>query len=143
MKKFFKPEVKFVMNDELAEGIYMSSGGISASAHVSIHQRPETGRWDFRCQANVDQFSIDKADDYYVHLIVTFSHPVNVLGTGSGFQIVSDGPGSYTVELCMKRRINNSGENIGFGDLQVMTENNLAEDLQVESASAYLHLDPH
>ena len=137
VKRLDVPKVNIAVNDELAEVVYMTSGdlpGIHATAQVRINQRPSVGDWNFRGEAIVSNAEVVQPGNYYVHLIARFSHPVNVLDQGSGFTIISDGPNSYTIELCMQRWVNGPGDQVQFGALRVMTENNEMVDLQVISA---------
>lgn len=48
MKTYSKPVVTIDIG--LAEGVYAASGCYTASAY--IHQKPETGRGDYRIQLN-------------------------------------------------------------------------------------------
>ena len=51
MKNYTKPIM--IVNEEFAEGIYMNSGDPGCyAATANIHQKPQTGRGDYRIQVN-------------------------------------------------------------------------------------------
>lgn len=119
MKNYFKPVI--ISNEELAEGVYMSSGDLGCyTASANIHQRPETGRGDYRIQVN----GIHNADHTKEKqwLYITFN--MNVTYKSSQGTLVN-GDGSNT--LCIEYNYHqNPTDNIGLGDLVVEADAGLA-----------------
>ena len=50
MKQYAKPVV--TVDNGLAEGVYAASGAGCYTASAKIHQRPQTGRGDYRIQVD-------------------------------------------------------------------------------------------
>lgn len=116
MSKYEKPVVE--IDTGMAEGVYAASGCYTATA--KIHQRPETGRGDYRIQVN-GQHSADHTNDAQTLTIsfnqdVTYKSSQGTLASGAtGRTLVIN----YTYH-------NNQNDNIGLGDLCVESEAGLA-----------------
>ena len=50
MKNYERPII--AINDETTEGVYAASGDGCYTVTTNIHQKPETGRGDYRIQVN-------------------------------------------------------------------------------------------
>lgn len=80
MKKFDRPEVKFVMNDELAEGIYMRSGDTWSVTYRP--QNPQMGACYMdgatpKCAYQIDGYHIDGTQSNSTTFKITFSKPLS------------------------------------------------------------------
>lgn len=104
--------------EDLAEGIYAASGCYTATA--TIHQKPETGRGDYRIQVN----GIHKADHTKDKqwLTISFNMPVTY-GSSSGTLKSGDGTSTLVIEYSYHQ---NPSDNIGLGDLVVEADPGLA-----------------
>jgi hypothetical protein len=100
--------------EDLAEGVYLASGCYTATAN--IHQRPETGRGDYRIQVD-GQHHADHTKDKQL-LTISFNQPVTY--SSSNGQLVS---GSGTTTLVISYSFHqNPTDNIGLGDLVVQAD---------------------
>ena len=111
-----KPNI--VESNEIAEGVYTASGSNQGCYTVSayIHQRPETGRGDYRIQINGKHTS-DHTRDKQI-LTVEFNQPVTFKWS-QGTLIGGDGSAIIEIELYYHQ---NPNDNIGFGDLTVESD---------------------
>lgn len=107
-----------LQTEEINEGIFADSGCYAVNAR--IHQRPETGRNDFRIQINARHNADHTKTQQVLH--ITFTDPVNyqacymngaTLLSGNGTNSLSIGLGYYQ----------NPTDNIGGGDLVVTSDN--------------------
>ena len=116
MSKYEKPVVE--IDAGMAEGVYAASGCYTATAN--IHQKPETGRGDYRIQVN-GKHSADHTNDAQTLTIsfnqdVTYKFSNGTLASGNtGRTLVIN----YTYH-------NNPNDNIGLGDLCVESDAGLA-----------------
>lgn len=119
MKKYIKPIV--VVNDDLTESIYMSSGDPNCyTATATIHQKPQVGRGDFRIQVNgIHDANHTKELQY---LFISFNMPVTYKSS-NGTLINGDGSDALCIEY---RYHQNPKDNIGLGDLVVEADAGLA-----------------
>lgn len=118
MVKYSKPMV--IVDQGLAEGVYADSGAGCYEASAYIHQRPETGRGDFRIQVN-GQHHADHTREAQV-LTISFNQNVTYVSGGAG---VIDGNGTPTLRVKLGYHQNPS-DNIGLGDLVVTSDAGLA-----------------
>ncbi len=118
MKNYDKPIV--LVNPQLAEGVYLASGDSCYSTSAVIHQRPEVGRGDYRIQINGKH----NADHNCNGQILTISFNQLVKYSNSNGQLIS-GDNSNTLQI-KYNYWNNHIDNIGFGDLVVVSEQGLA-----------------
>lgn len=121
MKNYVKPVV--LSNDELAEGVYAASGAGENCYTVTtnIHQKPETGRGDYRIQVDGKHNAINHHSTAQT-LILYFNQNVEYVssnGTCVG--------GSGTTQLSISYGYhNNQVDNIGLGDVVVTSDAGLA-----------------
>ena len=116
-------------NEELAEGVYAASGNGCYNISAKVVQKPATGMLNF-----VVQF--DAAHDAKDHhstgqqLHITFNKQVKFIECyGNGAKYVS---GSGTQTLVIDYTYHSNGtDNIGLGDLKVMTEDGSWDGLEV------------
>lgn len=122
MTEYVKPQV--LENDELFEGVYAASGSQPDCYTVTtnIHQRPETGRGDYRIQVNGTHAALDGHHSGEQHLIITFNKPVTY--SGSNGSLVA-GNGTNTLDIRFRYH-NNGGDSIGMGDVIVVADAGLA-----------------
>lgn len=118
MVKYSKPMV--IVDQGLAEGVYADSGAGCYEASAYIHQRPETGRGDFRIQVN-GKHNADHTRNAQV-LTISFNQNVTYVSGGAG---VIDGNGTPTLRVKLGYHQNPS-DNIGLGDLVVTSDAGLA-----------------
>lgn len=116
MKKYEKPIVTIIENQ--SEGIYMASGCYTTTA--TIHQRPETGRGDYRIQIN----GVHKSDHTKESQILTISFNMPVEYVGSNGDLIS-GNGSTVLQIKLDYH-QNPNDNIGMGDLIVKADSGLS-----------------
>ncbi len=100
--------------EDMAEGVYLASGCYTATAN--IHQRPETGRGDYRIQVN-GQHKADHTKDTQL-LTITFNQPVTY-GSSNGSLQSGDGTTTLTIQYHYHQ---NPSDNIGLGDLVVQAD---------------------
>ena len=118
MKMYEKPVVS--VDNGLAEGVYVASGAGCYTVNAYIHQKPETGREDYRIQVNAKHNADHTRDAQTLTIsfnqIVTYvSSNGTLAGSGTGTTLVIN----YTYHQ-------NPGDNIGFGDLVVTSGSGLA-----------------
>lgn len=130
MKTYEKPIV--IANDNLAEGVYAASGSADSGGRTdcyvvtaNIHQRPETGRGDYRIQFNARHVA-DQGDGHHSGgqmLYLTFNQPVEYVSSNGALA-----GGSGTSRLAIEYAYhNNAGDNVGLGDVIVTSEAGLAD----------------
>ena len=120
MSKYEKPVV--VLNEELAEGVYAASGDVDSdcwTVSAYIHQRPQTGRGDYRIQVNA-QHSNPNMHRSKAVITIVFNMPVIV--TGNDSIMTTTGSGSTTIRMEFDIGTSNPNENKGFGDLIVTAD---------------------
>ena len=128
MKKAYEKPVALA-NEEFMEGVYMASGagasgdGDCYTITARIHQKPETGREDYRIQ--VDAHHDAKHHSGEQRFIISFNQPVHFSFCNAQGAHVISGDGTSTLEIGLTYH-NNFTENIGFGDLVVTSEAGLA-----------------
>lgn len=113
---YTKPRI--ILTDDMAEGVYVASGCYTATAN--IHQRPETGRGDYRIQINGKHDADHANETQWLH--ITFNNPVVYKGSGGTIEGAESG-------LTLTVRFNyhqNPTDNIGLGDLIVEADEGLA-----------------
>ena len=106
-----------IVIDDLAEGIYAASGCYSANAH--IHQRPETGRGDYRIQVNGVHDADHTKETQWLH--ISFNMPVNYSWSQG---ILESGDNTSTLVIRYGYH-QNPKDNIGLGDLVVKADQGL------------------
>lgn len=116
MRNYSKPMIS--IDNGMAEGVYAASGCYTADA--SIHQKPETGRGDYRIQVN-GKHNADHTKESQV-LTISFNQNVTYVSGGAGL-ISGDGTTTLKVKLSYHQ---NPTDNIGFGDLVVTSDAGLA-----------------
>lgn len=100
--------------NDLAEGVYAASGCYTATAY--IHQKPQTGRGDYRIQVDgVHNANHTKETQW---LTITFNEPVTYISSNGTLQ---SGNGSSTLVI-EYRYHQNPTDNIGLGDLVVTAD---------------------
>lgn len=136
MKRAYEKPVALA-NEELMEGVYMTSGDTAGSdcytVTANIHQRPETGREDYRIQVNAQHAADDGHHSGEQHLFLAFNQPVNY--SSSNGKLVS-GDGTSVIEIKYDYH-NNATDNIGLGDV-VVTSN---AGLSITSAKLTCNFD--
>ena len=115
MKKYEKPIVAIT---EQSEGIYLASGCYTTTA--TIHQRPESGRGDYRIQIN----GVHKSDHTKESQILTISFNIPVEYISSNGSLIS-GNGSTVLHIRLNYH-QNPNDNIGMGDLIVKADSGLS-----------------
>ena len=111
-----KPMI-FGTND-LAEGVYAASGCYTATAN--IHQKPETGRGDYRIQVNGKHDADHTKETQWLH--ITFNMPVKYSSSQGTLE-----RGDNTNTLVIRYNYHqNPTDNIGLGDLVVIADQGLA-----------------
>ena len=117
-----KPMIQAV--DDLAEGVYMASGdGDCYTTEAKIHQRPETGRGDYRIQ--VDAHHNADHNSKSQQLEISFNQPVTYKSCNANGASLASGNGTNTLFINMTYW-NNHTDNIGFGDLVVESDAGLS-----------------
>lgn len=136
-KLYSKPVV--LLNEDLAEGVFTASlggggGGGSDrvesvsgvgchSASAYIHQKPETGRGDFRVQVNGDHLSTSEHSSE--SQIITIKFNQNVTFKECGFAALESGSGTNTLKLRRSIHQNPRAGGIGGGDVVVTSDDGL------------------
>lgn len=118
MVKYSKPMV--TVDQGLAEGVYAASGAGCYEASAYIHQKPETGRGDFRIQVN-GKHNADHTREAQV-LTISFNRNVTYVSGGAG---LINGNGTPTLQVKLSYH-QNPNDNIGLGDLVVTSDAGLA-----------------
>ncbi len=120
MRNYERPIV--LTNHELAEGVYAASGDSDCyTTTCSIHQKPETGRGDYRIQVNA-KHDADHNSDYNQCLHIVFNQSVVYKSSGGTLET---GDGTNTITIGYKYW-NNHTDNIGLGDVVVESNAGLA-----------------
>ena len=128
MKTYKRPVA--LVNNELAEGVYMASGASSGgdgncyTVTAYIHQTPETGRPDYRIQVDAKHNS-DKHHSGEQTLKISFNQPVEYISCNANGASLKGGNNTSVLEIGLRYH-NNANDNIGFGDLVVKSEAGLA-----------------
>ncbi|MCI5516124.1 MAG: hypothetical protein MR427_01355, partial [Roseburia sp.] len=89
-------------------------------ASAYIHQKPQTGRGDYRIQVN-GQHGADHTREAQT-LTISFNQPVTYVSGGAGLN-GGNGPTTLKINLSYHQ---NPNDNIGFGDLIVTSDPGLA-----------------
>ena len=116
MQNYSKPLV--LANEELAEGVYAASGDCY-TCKGRIAQWPATGNEQYVIQFDAKHVNADHHSTGQV-LTITFNKPVvfkECYGNGAKYE---SGSGTNTLKISYTYH-NNSNDNIGLGDLKVMT----------------------
>lgn len=116
-----------IANDELVEGVYMASGDSVCNDNcytvtTRIHQKPETGRGDYRIQVDGRHAAADNHHSGVQKLVISFNLPVEY---GSSNGTLESGNNSKTLKIGYQYH-NNAYDNIGLGDLCVKADAGLA-----------------
>ena len=117
MKKTY---VKPVVTEEegVMECVYMASGCYTTTAR--IHQRPQTGRGDYRIQVDGKHRATHSNDKQTLY--ISFNMPVEYVSSGGRLK---SGNGSTTLAISYTYH-QNPNDNIGLGDLCVKADAGLA-----------------
>ena len=129
MKNYEKP---LILNMGTYEGVYAASGDCY-TVNARVVQRPATGNLNFVIQMNGQHGP--KADHHSTGqvLTITFNKAVDFKECyGNGATYMS-GSGTNTLKISYTYH-NNSTDNIGLGDLKVMTVDGSWDGLEVTSA---------
>lgn len=136
MENYEKPAV--LANEDLAEGVYTASGDgggdedcYSVSAY--IHQRPETGRGDYRIQVDGVHAASDGHHSGAQVLELSFNQPVEYSSSNGS---LSGGDNTSCISIDYSYH-NNANDNIGLGDVVVKSE----AGLEVTDAVLYCNHD--
>lgn len=121
MKKLYESPV-VTLNEELAEGVYMASGDDCYTVKARIHQKPETGRGDYRIQVDGKHAATDNHHAGSQTLVMSFNLPVEYVGSNGKLK---SGDGSTKIKVDYSYH-NNAHDNIGLGDLIVKADAGLA-----------------
>ena len=116
MSKYVKPVIS--LDEGMAEGVYAASGCYTAEAY--IHQRPETGRGDYRIQVNGTHDSTHTREAQT--LTISFNQNVTYVSGGAG---LISGNGTTTLQVKLSYH-QNPNDNIGLSDLYVTSDAGLA-----------------
>ena len=118
MKIYEKPVVS--VDNGLAEGVYAASGAGCYTATASIHQKPETGRGDYRIQVDGHHQS-DHTKEAQT-LTISFNQSVTYLSSNGTLA----GAGTGTTLTINYTYHQNPNDNIGLGDLVVTSDPGLS-----------------
>lgn len=113
---YSKPVI--LTNKDMAEGVYAASGCYTATAY--IHQKPETGRGDYRIQVNGKHNADHTKETQWLH--ISFNQPVTYKSS-QGTLESGDGTNTLTIRYNYHQ---NPTDNIGLGDLCVQSDAGLA-----------------
>ena len=103
-----------VKETELFEGIYAGSGCYTTT--TNIHQKPETGRGDYRIQVNGHHDADHTKETQWLH--ISFNMPVKYSSSGGKLE-----SGDNTNTLVIRYAYHqNPTDNIGLGDLIVTAD---------------------
>ena len=105
--------------DDMTEGIYASSGSCY-TVQAYIHQRPETGRQDFRIQVNAQHHADHTREKQY--FIISFNSPVHYVACYMNGATLISGDNTNTLKIQLSYH-QNPTDNIGGGDLIVESNN--------------------
>ncbi|MBR6665468.1 MAG: hypothetical protein IKL22_07120 [Lachnospiraceae bacterium] len=125
MKKYERPVV--LVNEELAEGVYAASGAVCYTFTAKITQTPENGRGTYAIQIDGKHDAADGHHSTERTVQISFNQAVthsqsnasSVSGNGSSVLILE-----YTNESGNYH--NNAEDNIGLGQLYVISDAGLA-----------------
>jgi len=121
MKNYTKPTA--YITGSLAEGVFMASGASDCyTVNAYIHQKPETGRGDYRIQVNAVHSASDNHHSGVQELTLNFNQPVTYVGS-NGSLISGDGTSAIKIGY---QYHNNGNDNIGLGDVIVKADPGLA-----------------
>lgn len=120
MKTYERPIV--LANEELAEGVYAASGAVAGSGCYSvttnIHQKPETGRGDYRIQVDARHAAGDNHHSGHQTLIMSFNKAVEY---GSSEGQLESGNNTATISINYSYH-SNASDNVGLGDVVVIAD---------------------
>lgn len=119
MKDYVKPAV--LANEDISEGIYTASGDCY-TVTTRIHQKPETGRGDYRIQVNATHAAGDDHHSGEQTLILSFNQSVKYVGSNGS---LAGGDGTARISINYSYH-NNAYDNIGLGDVIVKANAGLA-----------------
>ncbi|MGN0361462.1 MAG: hypothetical protein ACI4ET_01330 [Bilifractor sp.] len=105
---------------DLAEGVYAASGSSCYTATANIHQRPQTGRGDYRIQVTGVHQADHTKETQWLH--ISFNMPVTY-GSSGGTLVSGDGTATLLIQYQYHQ---NPSDNIGLGDLVVTADPGLA-----------------
>ena len=111
-----------IESDTLAEGVFAASGsseGTCYTASYNIHQRPETGRGDYRIQINGYHNADHTKETQWLH--ITFNQPVHY---ESSQGVLEEGDNTNYLRIRYAYH-QNPTDNIGLGDLVVSTDSDI------------------
>ena len=137
MKNYKKPVV--LLNEELSEGVYAASGEGCYTVKGKVVQGPATGMENYVVQ-------VDALHDTTTHhsteqvLIITFNKPVKYISCYAEGAKLESGDGTNTLRIKLTYH-KNAVENIGFGDLKVMTVDGSWTGLEVTKAEMECNYD--
>lgn len=109
-----------VKTEQMSEGVYLASGQGCYTATANIHQKPETGRGDYRIQVNGVHAADHIKDVQWLH--ISFNMPVSY-GSSNGSLESGDGSSTLVIRYGYHQ---NMRDNIGLGDLCVTADEGLA-----------------
>ncbi len=121
MKTTYKKPMA-VVNGDVMEGVYMASGDDCYTVTARIHQKPETGRGDYRIQVDGKHKAEDGHHAGSQTLVMSFNLPVEYVGSNGKLK---SGDGSTKIKVDYSYH-NNATDNIGLGDLIVKADAGLA-----------------
>lgn len=121
MKKTYESPI-VTANEELVEGVYMASGDDCYTVTARIHQKPESGRGDYRIQMDGKHAATDGHHAGSQTLVMSFNLPVEYVGSNGKLK---SGDGSTKIKVDYSYH-NNAHDNIGLGDLIVKADAGLA-----------------
>ncbi|WP_461878329.1 hypothetical protein [Fusicatenibacter sp.] len=112
MSNYVKPVVS--LDEGMAEGVYAASGCYTVT--TNIHQKPETGRGDYRIQVN----GVHAADHTKEAQTLTITFNQEVTYSSSNGTLVGSNTGT-TISIGYTYH-QNPNDNIGLGDLVVVSD---------------------
>ena len=112
MSKYVKPVIS--LDEGMAEGVYAASGCYTVT--TNIHQKPETGRGDYRIQVN----GVHAADHTKKAQTLTITFNQEVTYSSSNGTLVGSNTGT-TISIGYTYH-QNPTDNIGLGDLVVVSD---------------------
>ena len=118
MVKYSKPMV--TVDQGLAEGVYAASGTGCYTVTAKIHQTPQIGRGDYRIQVD-GQHHADHTKEAQT-LTISFNQPVTYSSSSGTLAGAATGT-TLTINYTYHQ---NPNDNIGLGDLVVVTEPGLS-----------------
>lgn len=122
-KSYEKPSV--MQNGSFTEGVYMASGSSCYTVTANIHQKPETGRGDYRIQVDAVHSAEDGHTNEKQTLTIKFNLPVTYSKQDNSGGTLISGDGTDTLVIGYSYH-NNASDNIGLGDLVVTADAGLA-----------------